>query len=152
MLGRVTPSDPCEFRRTDAPPADACDETHTRDTAVAALAARQCGVVTTAQLASAGIGERAVAHRVASGWLTRLHSGVYRVGPIDAPYGREMAAILATLLVVRAARRGPGRPDGRVGPRPSAASQPQHVPACARQKNRVELPTEGRDERHHTAA
>jgi membrane-associated protein len=63
-----------------------------------------------------------------------------------------LGATLATLLVVRAARRGPGRPDRRVGPRPSAASQPQHVHAGARQKNRVELPTEGRDERHHTAA
>ena len=63
-----------------------------------------------------------------------------------------LGATLATLLVVRAARRGPGRPDRRVGPRPSAASQPQHVHAGARQENRVELPTEGRDERHHTAA
>jgi hypothetical protein len=40
-----------------------------------------------------------------------------------------LGATLATLLVVRAARRGPGRPDRRVGPRPSAASQPQHVHA-----------------------
>jgi membrane-associated protein len=64
-----------------------------------------------------------------------------------------LGAILATLLVVRAARRGPSRPDRRVGPRPSAASQPQHVPAGARQKNRGELPPiEGRKQRHHTAA
>jgi very-short-patch-repair endonuclease len=84
------------FRRTDRGGVDECDETHAKDAAVAALAARQCGVVTTSQLAAAGIGERAVAHRVACGWLTRLHRGVYRVGPIDAPYGREMAAVLAT--------------------------------------------------------
>jgi very-short-patch-repair endonuclease len=69
---------------------------HTRDGAIAALAARQCGVVTTQQLAAAGIGRRSVAHRVAHGRLTPVHRGVYRVGPITAPYGREMAAILAT--------------------------------------------------------
>ena len=69
---------------------------HTGDRAIAAIAVRQCGVVTTAQLAEAGIGRRSVAHRVQHGRLTPLHRGVYRVGPIDAPYGREMAAILAT--------------------------------------------------------
>ena len=64
--------------------------------AIARLAARQCGVVTTAQLASAGIGRTRVAHRVAQRAAHELHRGVYRVGPIDAPYSREMAAILAT--------------------------------------------------------
>jgi very-short-patch-repair endonuclease len=71
-------------------------ETHTGDAAVVALAARQHGVVTTEQLAAAGLSERAVAHRVASRWLTRVFRGVYRVGPVAAPYGREMAAALAT--------------------------------------------------------
>ena len=62
-------------------------------------------------------------------------------------------AALAILLVVRAARRGPGRPDHRVGPRLSARSQPEHVHADARQKDRAELlPIAARDERHHTAA
>jgi very-short-patch-repair endonuclease len=51
--------------------------------------------VTTRQLAAAGIGERAVAHRVATGRLVRLFRGVYRVGPILPPFGREMAAVLA---------------------------------------------------------
>jgi very-short-patch-repair endonuclease len=116
MLGRMPPLDPCAFRRNDAAAVDPCDdmhrigaerrtdvdgrdecdEMHSGDRAIAALAARQCGVVTTSQLAAAGIGRRSVAHRVAHGRLTQLHRGVYRVGPIDAPYGREMAAVLAT--------------------------------------------------------
>lgn len=66
------------------------------DEAIAALAARQCGVVTTAQLAAAGLNRNAVAHRVANGRLTPLHRGVYQVGPIAAPRTREMAAVLAT--------------------------------------------------------
>ena len=66
------------------------------DAGIARLAARQQGVVTTRQLAAAGIGPNALAHRVATGRLARLHRGVYRVGPVTAPYGREMAAVLAT--------------------------------------------------------
>ncbi len=52
--------------------------------------------MTTAQLAAAGLGPNAVAHRVANGRLTRMLRGVYRVGPIAAPYSAEMAALLAT--------------------------------------------------------
>jgi predicted transcriptional regulator of viral defense system len=63
---------------------------------VARLAARQRGVVTTRQLSALGIGERAVAHRVAHGRLTRVLRGVYRVGPVQAPFAQEMAAVLAT--------------------------------------------------------
>lgn len=69
---------------------------HTGDRAIATLAGAQHGVVTTAQLAAAGIGRRGVAHRVAHGRLTPVLRGVYRVGPVAAPYGREMAAVLAT--------------------------------------------------------
>jgi very-short-patch-repair endonuclease len=75
---------------------DGWDETHTGDGAIAVLAARQQGVVTTQQLTAAGVGERAIAHRVANGRLTRVFRGVYRVGPVEAPYSREMAAVLAT--------------------------------------------------------
>lgn len=66
------------------------------DAAVAVLAARQWGVVTTGQLAAAGLGDNAVRHRVAHGRLTRVFRGVYQVGPIAAPNGRLMAAVLAT--------------------------------------------------------
>jgi very-short-patch-repair endonuclease len=72
------------------------DETRAGDAAIARVAALQRGVVTTAQLAAAGIGESGVRHRVATGRLTRVLRGVYRVGPIPAPYGAEMAALLAT--------------------------------------------------------
>jgi very-short-patch-repair endonuclease len=62
---------------------------------VIALAGRQHGVVTAAQLAALGWSADVIAHRVAAGWLVRLHRGVYRVGPIASPYGPAMAAVLA---------------------------------------------------------
>jgi very-short-patch-repair endonuclease len=65
------------------------------DPVVAGIAAAQHGVVTVAQLAAAGVGRRGVAHRVAHGRLTRLHRGVYRVGPLEAPLTAVMAAVLA---------------------------------------------------------
>src|SRR3954454_2991586 len=82
-------------RRTDALAAQGCDEMHTGDRAIADLARRQRGVVTTAQLAAAGIGRRSVAHRVAHGRLTRVLRGLYRVGPIPPPSPAEMAALPA---------------------------------------------------------
>ena len=66
------------------------------DRAVAAIAARQCGVVTTAQLQAAGLGRHAITHRVKEGRLHRLHRGVYLVGhalPVDLAH--EQAALLA---------------------------------------------------------
>jgi very-short-patch-repair endonuclease len=72
------------------------DETVAGDAAVAALAARQCGVVSLRQLAEAGLGDNAVRHRVKHGGLTRIYRGVYRAGPIEPPWQREMAAVLAT--------------------------------------------------------
>jgi very-short-patch-repair endonuclease len=65
------------------------------DRAIVALAVRQHGVVTTAQLLNAGVGRRAIARRAAAGWLTPRFRGVYQVGPVEAKYGREMAAVLA---------------------------------------------------------
>lgn len=66
------------------------------DAALAALAARQHGVMTLAQLGALGLGARGVHHRLARGRLHRLHRGVYAVGhdalSID---GRRMAAVLA---------------------------------------------------------
>src|SRR5262245_3359410 len=85
-----------EERRTRETDSRDCDEMLVGDRAVASLARSQRGVVTTAQLADAGIGKNAVAHRVANGRLTRVLRGVYRVGPIQAPFAPEMAALLAT--------------------------------------------------------
>jgi very-short-patch-repair endonuclease len=60
-----------------------------------AVAAAQHGVVTTAQLLDAGLCGPSIAHRVANGWLRRLHRGVYVVGPVDDPLACERAALLA---------------------------------------------------------
>jgi very-short-patch-repair endonuclease len=65
-----------------------------------ALAGRQHGVVTSAQLAAVGCSARQVEHRVAKGWLHRLHRGVYLVGPLGTPHTAAMAAVLATGGVV----------------------------------------------------
>jgi very-short-patch-repair endonuclease len=70
-------------------------EAHGGDRAIARAAAQQHGMVTLAQLAAAGLGRGAVAHRVARGRLTPRFRGVYQVGPIQAEHGREAAAVLA---------------------------------------------------------
>ena len=65
------------------------------DRAVVALARRRHAVVTVEELAGAGLGRHAVAHRVRTGWLRRMFRGVYLVGPLEAPHSRAMAATLA---------------------------------------------------------
>jgi predicted transcriptional regulator of viral defense system len=50
------------------------------DLAVAALAARQHGVVSVAQMLGIGLTHRMIEWRVAAGWLHRIHHGVYAVG------------------------------------------------------------------------
>src|SRR4051812_6832065 len=63
--------------------------------AAAEIAARQQGMVTTAQLVGAGLDDRTIRRRVAGGWLTRLHFGVYQLGVFSGPFGAEAAALLA---------------------------------------------------------
>lgn len=70
-------------------------ERNAADRAVAALAARRHGVVSTYELSSAGLSHHAVAHRAAHGWLQRCHRGVYLVGSTPGPFTREAAAVLA---------------------------------------------------------
>jgi very-short-patch-repair endonuclease len=72
------------------------DEMPVGDLAIGRVAARQHGVVTTRQLAAAGLGRHAIAYRVANGRLIQRHRGVYQVGPVAGAYAKEMAAVLAT--------------------------------------------------------
>ena len=49
--------------------------------AIAAIARRQHGIITFAELLACGLSQRAISHRVAAGRLHRIHRGVYAVGP-----------------------------------------------------------------------
>jgi very-short-patch-repair endonuclease len=65
------------------------------DHEVASIARRQHGVVTSGQLAAAGLSPTAIRHRVRQGRLTRLHKGVYLASSLPAQFTPEMAAVLA---------------------------------------------------------
>ncbi len=66
------------------------------DRRVAAIAARQHGVVSRAQLLEAGLSRRAVQHRVARGRLHPLGAGVHAVGRAEVPaLAMEQAALLS---------------------------------------------------------
>jgi very-short-patch-repair endonuclease len=62
---------------------------------VARLAARQQGMITTAQLDAAGFGRTQITRRVAGSWLVRVHTGVYQLGAFPGPWGPEAAALFA---------------------------------------------------------
>jgi very-short-patch-repair endonuclease/predicted transcriptional regulator of viral defense system len=71
---------------------------HTRETdgLIAALAARQHGVVARGQLLGLGVGQRAIERRIEKSRLHPLHPGVYAVGhKLLSQRGRWMAAVLA---------------------------------------------------------
>lgn len=61
-----------------------------------AIARRQHGVITRAQLLDLGFTDEAIRHRLARGRLRRLHAGVYAVGQLGLTQdGKWMAAVLA---------------------------------------------------------
>lgn len=67
-----------------------------RDTALSRLAARQHGLVTSAQLERLGFASATVAYRVSAGRLHPKHRGVYAVGHANlSQHGVWMAAVLA---------------------------------------------------------
>lgn len=63
---------------------------------IARLAGRQHGLVTGAQLRRVGVGQGAVAHRIRTGALRRVHVGVFAVGHDSLTNrGRMLAAVMA---------------------------------------------------------
>ena len=66
------------------------------DAALARVAGPQHGVVTRAQLLTAGVNAKAITYRLKVGRLHELHRGVYAVGHRPpSPHARAMAAVLA---------------------------------------------------------
>jgi REase_MTES_1575/Transcriptional regulator, AbiEi antitoxin len=66
------------------------------DRRIAAIAARQHGVVARTQLRQLGLKETAIARRLEAGRLHPVHRGVYAVGhPLLSRHGRWTAAVLA---------------------------------------------------------
>jgi hypothetical protein len=70
---------------------------HATDLAIPALAAHQHGVVSRAQLRTAGLHDRAIDRRIAAGRLHPVYRGIFAVGRTDLTVkGRWMAAVLAS--------------------------------------------------------
>lgn len=73
-----------------------CEWSVERDRGASALASRQAGNITTAQLVACGFDKDAVALWVRHGRLHREHRGVFRLGhTAAAPFARHWAAFLA---------------------------------------------------------
>jgi predicted transcriptional regulator of viral defense system len=72
------------------------EEVDSPEAKAAKIATRQHGVVSLAQLLSAGFSKSVISRRVARGQLHRIHRGVYALGyPGLFAHRRWMAAILA---------------------------------------------------------
>ena len=94
---------------------------HQRDNLIAQIAAAQHGVVTRAQVLAADLSEGTIDRRVSNGYLKRIHPGVYRVGPIEAPFAREIAAVLACGAGAVLSHRSAGWAWGLLPPLPPEA-------------------------------
>lgn len=78
------------------------------DAVIAALAAKQHGVVARSQLLGRGLERHLIDRRIRAGMLQCVHAGVYQVGPVGAPLAWAMAALLAcpaSILSYRSAAR-----------------------------------------------
>jgi very-short-patch-repair endonuclease len=112
---------------------------------VAAIARRQHGVVTRAQLLGAGVSGREIDRRLEKGALLRVHRGVYRVGhrapSIEARY---MAAVLAcgegALLSGLAAAHLWGLTRGSAPPPEVTAPTERRVKGVQTRRSKAELP------------
>lgn len=65
------------------------------DVIMAELARQQHGIVARGQLLEAGVTADRIDRKLKRGRLHAMHRGVYRVGPVEVPGAREMAAVLA---------------------------------------------------------
>lgn len=105
------------------------------DDAIAAVASRQHGVVARRQLLAAGVGKRAIEHRLHLGRLRPLFRGVYAVGHLAlGPAGPLAAALLAVW-------GGPGGPAVAASHWSAAAmwglcgpQRPTHVTVAAQRR------------------
>lgn len=90
---------------------------HVRDAEIARVASRQFGLITRRQLERIGFGSAAIALRIRSGRLHRVHLGVYAVGhTVLSREARRLAAVLtfgdgAVLVQASAAGMHELRPD-----------------------------------------
>src|SRR3954449_12177219 len=104
---------------------------HSVDAAIAAIAARQHGVIARIQLMGLALGRKAIDHRVKLGRLHIVHRGVYAVGHARLTIqGRWMAAVLAS--------------GGRAGLRHRPAPLPRGIRRTERTQIEVTSPRTGR--------
>lgn len=99
---------------------------------IGSVAATQRGLVTREQLLGAGVTRRSLDGLVARGWLERVHTGVYAIGPPrDDPITRCLAATLATGGVL--SHRSAAEHWGLLRPHPG----PVHVTRATRDGSRL---------------
>ena len=88
-VSRGATHDACMSQASHGPRRPSVDQVAER------IAAAQHGVVTRAQILSAGCAARTLARRVVAGRLRVIHRGVYAIGPVRSSAMVEMAAVLA---------------------------------------------------------
>jgi Transcriptional regulator, AbiEi antitoxin len=116
-----------------------------RDAAIAGIAGRQHGVITTRQLYAVGVSVGAVAGRVRVGRLHRIHRGVYAVGHgALSTEGSWMAAVLACAAGTVLSHRSAGYLWGILRRDPSVGSEggrgPGETEVTVRSGERVRRP------------